>query len=163
MKKLLVILPFLSSCGSTLLSDIEIDPELRPYVEEFFADCDFTVYREICDRSKKEIKSIKWGELESNTIGVHRSRTTWVRKSNSAVDKLTPEYGLVRHIVIDPNTPDVRITMYHELGHAIDQDHDDKSCLISTYLGRDKQNLANNRWRWCVDQLFTEPEKRIYD
>lgn len=163
MKKLLVLLPLLSSCGSTLVDDMDIDPDLRPYVEQFFADCENTDYRKECNVAKETITSIRWGDLEDNTIGVHRSRWGWMRESNSFKDKATPQYGVIRSIVIDPQTPDLRMTMYHELGHAIDQDHDDDSCLISTYIDRNKINMAKDKWDYCVKELFTKPRFRKYD
>jgi hypothetical protein len=162
-KKLLVLLPLISSCGSTLVDDMDIDSDLRPHVEQFFVDCENTTYRRECDIAKETITSIRWGDLKDNTVGVHRSRWGWMRRSNSFKDKALPEYGVIRHIVIDPQTSDLKSTIYHELGHAIDQEHDDRSCIMGTYITQENIKQAKENWDRCVKELFTKPRFRKYE
>ena len=154
--KYVAVAILLSACGrTTLTDDMHVAEDLRPFVEEFFQDCSTTYYKKHCDLARKNIQNIRWGELEDNIAGVYTEETKWRRESNSWKHKVTPSIGIVGNIIISPSTPNVKLTTYHELGHAMGLDHDDESCIMGTYITYKTLETVKQDWDFCVKELFS--------
>lgn len=164
MKKLISMMAsyMLCACGSTMIDNMYVSPELKEHVEQFFFDCSLTKYRYYCDIVRENIKSIKIKDLEGDVVGRFAYKRTLVRDSNKFIDKMSPKSRVVAWVKIDPNTPDIRLTVYHELGHSIGIAHDDKSCIMSTYIRWEKVNAEPMLWKECVDELFATERRNVH-
>jgi len=143
MKTLLIIsAALLTACGSTDPERNRFDAELSVFRDQFLDECASTSYAMDCWRANRDLKSITWADLEFPVIGLASfySYSNKVRQWQEIT------------IQIDPETPAARTTMFHEMGHAIGLDHDDDSCIMSTYF----RKIPDSRWKACVSELFGE-------
>lgn len=143
---LLAILITLTACGSELIpkrKSKSLDQSLLPYMRDYLARCSKTTYATDCMRADRDIILLEWANLEPNTIGLATFTYAYYREIQ---------------IQISPLTPDTRATMFHEMGHAMGLEHDDQSCIMSTYL----RKIPDSLWEACVKELFTRPGERVY-
>lgn len=137
MKSCYLILWFwLAGCGAMEPKPQVIDPDLLGYYEEFKEDCAKSFRAEVCEARLPYVSTVQFGSLLPDALGQASTR-----------------YGDTFEIIItiDPTTPDVRLTMYHELGHAIGLDHMGNSCVMDEYL----QNVEDwGGWDKCKYVFF---------
>lgn len=152
MKKLLILLAiFITACGS---QDVDarknktIDQELAVFMHQFFDVCKHSVYATDCWRADRDLVAVIWNQLQYPIMGV--AKTTF-----HGTEIPYKEWRQIR-IEIDPDTPNVRTTMFHEMGHAIGFDHDPRSCIMSAYL----RKISDSDWAQCVEELLASPSER---
>lgn len=138
MKSCYLILWFwLAGCGAMEPKPQVIDPDLLGYYEEFKEDCAKSFRAEVCEARLPYVSTVQFKNLMPEALGMAHFR--------SGIN----EFEVV--IEIDPTTPDVRLTMYHELGHAIGIDHLPNSCIMDTHL----QNVEDwGGWDKCKYVFF---------
>lgn len=138
LRLLLSTLLMIAGCGSDSKPKLKIDPDLVEYFESFKEDCQTSWRKPWCDARLPYVSSVLFvKEMENDFVGT--AQNTWVR-------------GQLRILIrISEKTPDVRLTMYHELGHAIGVNHMGNSCIMAPQL----QWVSNwGGWEKCKWVFF---------
>lgn len=155
MKKLLTAL-LLTGCGTLpLLEEVplntQIDPELKPYVDDFLLSCKFQGTESKCLKNLKRIKSIKLQE-EKEPEGKPAGScliTSYFGGSHDGIITIRKDYfeALVNLEIARKSL------MFHELGHCLgNMDHIDTRPHIMNAKHWFPYNDTD--WQVAVDDMF---------
>ena len=127
---------FLLGCGSTTYATV-MPEELREYYTEFKHECEKSWRAKSCKNRLPLLKEIKIEKIKDpKVIG----QATWY-----------PFPDAYYKITIDPRGPDLRSTLFHELGHVIGQEHQSNSCIMATNY---RPAVLYGGWEQCKWQFF---------
>lgn len=133
---MMTTLNVMKGCGHTSYNTV-VPERLEEYYQEFKTECSKSWRAKACKNRLPLLKEIKLEDIDDpNVIG----RATW-----------HPFPDAFYEISIDPRGPDLKATLFHELGHVIGQVHEQNSCIMSPIY---QPPSMHGGWDQCKRQFF---------